>query len=132
MLGLSYHSVKQLNDFIDHELPGRPSFQRKELIIGKERLEFYYRDVLESIRSLLGDPQYAQELVFAPERHYTCHERKSRVYHEMYTCDWWWTIQVRDLQLAGSKPDLVKRKPSKRANQGLRSSPLFFRLTKPN
>ncbi|KAN0105222.1 hypothetical protein V8E52_011254 [Russula decolorans] len=73
ILGLSYHIVKQLNEFIDHELSGCPSFHRKELVIGKERLEFYYRDALESIRSLFGDPQYAQDL--------------------MYTCDWWWTIQ---------------------------------------
>ncbi|KAN0103997.1 hypothetical protein V8E52_011427 [Russula decolorans] len=92
-LGLSYHTVKELNDLIDHKLPGRPSFRRKELIIGQERLEFYCRDVLECIRSLFGDPQYAEDLVFAPERHYTSRERKSRLYHEMYTCDWWWTIQ---------------------------------------
>lgn len=121
-----------MNEFIDHKLPGRPTFQRKELVIGKERLEFYYRDVLESIRCLFGDPQYAQELVFAPERHYTSDERKSRVYHEMYTCDWWWTNQVRELHSGGTSPDLVKRKNLKHANQGLRSSPLFFPLTKPN
>ena len=98
MLGLSYHTVRELNDLIDHKLPGRPSFQRKELLIGQERLEFYCRDILECIQSLFGDPQYAEDLVFAPERHYTNHERKSRLYHEMYTCDWWWTIQVRSLE----------------------------------
>lgn len=106
VLGVSYSTVKQLNSFIDHKLPGRPTFQRKELTIGQERLEFYCRDVLECIRSLFGDPQYAEDLVFAPERHYTSHERKSRLYHEMYTCDWWWAIQVRkssqlDLLLIG-------------------------------
>jgi Plavaka transposase len=96
---LSFHTVKELNNIIDHKLPGpgRPCFQRKDLIIGQERLEFYYRDMLECIRSLFGDPQFAQDLVFAPERHYTSHERKSRLYHEMYTGDWWWTIQVRPL-----------------------------------
>ena len=83
MLGLSYHTVKQLNELVDYKLPGRPSFQCKELVIGQECLEFYYRDILGCIRSLYGDPQYAQDLVFAPERHYTSHERKSRVYHEM-------------------------------------------------
>lgn len=93
--GLSYRTVKQLNDLIDHKLPGRPSFRCKELVIGQERLQFHYRDALESIRSLFGDPQYAQDLVFVPERHYVSHERKSRVYHEMYSCDWWWSIQVR-------------------------------------
>ena len=90
--------MAQLNNFIDTKLPGRPPFRRKELVIGQERLEFYCRDALECIRSLFGDPQYVQDLVFAPERHYIDHERKSRLYHEMYTCDWWWTIQVHDLR----------------------------------
>jgi hypothetical protein len=55
-LGLSYHTVKQLNAFIDNNLPGRPAFHRKELVIGDERLEFYSRGALECIRSLFGDP----------------------------------------------------------------------------
>jgi len=110
-LGLSYHTVKGLNDFIDHKLPGRPSFRCKELFIGQERLEFYCRDVLECIRSLYGNPQYAEDLVFAPERHYTSHERKSRLYHEMYSCDWWWTIQVRDLETIRYITDRIKENP---------------------
>jgi len=94
-VGLSYRTVKQLNNLIDHKLPGWPPFQSKELLISQERLHFHYRDALECIRSLFGDPQYAQDLVFAPERHYTSHERESHLYHKMYACDWWWTIQVR-------------------------------------
>ena len=89
--------MNKLNTIIDLELPGQPPFQRKELVIGDERLEFYSRDVLECIRSLYGNPQFAQQLVFAPERHYTCQDRRSRIYNEMYTGDWWWSIQVRDL-----------------------------------
>ena len=50
---------------------------------------------MECIRSLYGDPEFTQDLVFTPERHYTTHERKSRVYNEMYTCEWWWAVQVR-------------------------------------
>ena len=59
--------MKQLNTFIDNKLPGRPAFERKEVVIGQEMLEFYCRSALECIRSLFGDPQYANELVFAPE-----------------------------------------------------------------
>ena len=96
VLGILYNTVKELNEFIDNKLPGRPSFRHKELVIGQEHLEFYSRDILDCIRSLFGDPQYAHDLAFAPERHYTCHEHKSHLYHEMYTCDWWWAVQVRD------------------------------------
>jgi hypothetical protein len=93
-LGLSYRTVDQLNKIIDKSLPGRPTFERSELIIGNERLEFYSRDVIQCIRSLYGDPSFAQELTFVPERHYTSHERTCRVYNEMYTGDWWWSVQV--------------------------------------
>lgn len=66
-LGLSYCSVKQMNDIIDMKISGRPPFLCKELVIGHERLEFYYRDVIECIRSLYGDPEFTRELAFAPE-----------------------------------------------------------------
>ena len=56
MLGLSFHTVKELNDKIDSNLSGRPDFQCKILTINREDLEFYSRDVIESIRSLYGDP----------------------------------------------------------------------------
>ena len=108
--------MKQLNTFIDNNLPGRPAFQPKEVVIGHETLEFYCRDALECIRALFGDPQFAKDLVFAPERHYSSHGRESRLYHEMYTSDWWWTIQVRvynqiDLLLIGLKETLELRQP---------------------
>jgi len=77
------------------KLPRRPLFQCKVVQIGEEKLEFYYRDILQCIRSLFGNPLFAEDLVFAPERHYTSHERKHRLYNEMYTSDWWWSVQVR-------------------------------------
>ena len=93
-LGLSYHSIKELNDIINTKIPGRPPFLRKGLVIGNEQLEFYCRDVIECIRSLYGNSQFAQELAFAPERHYTNHKCTCRIYDEMYTGDWWWSVQV--------------------------------------
>jgi hypothetical protein len=93
-LGLSFHTVKDLNEKIDSNLPGRPHFQCKKLTVDGESLEFYSRDAIASIRSLYGDPQFAQQLAFAPERHYTSHERTTRIYNEMYTGDWWWKVQV--------------------------------------
>ena len=89
-----------MNEVIDKKLARRPKFQCKEFIIGDECLEFYCRDALECIRSLYGDPEFAQDLTFAPERHYTSDERTSRLYNEMYTGDWWWAVQVR-------KPGLI-------------------------
>jgi len=95
-LGLSYHTVRELNKVID-KLPGCPPFQRKVFSIGHEELEFHFRDALECIRSLFGDLQFAQDLIFAPERHYADCDCTHRLYNELYTSDWWWLIQVRSL-----------------------------------
>ena len=83
-----------MNNIIDTKLSGCPPFLCRELNIGHECLEFYYRDIIECIRSLYGDPQFAQELAFAPEHHYISPERMCRIYNEMYTGDWWWSVQV--------------------------------------
>ncbi|KAH9008168.1 hypothetical protein EDB83DRAFT_2323339 [Lactarius deliciosus] len=93
-LGLSYKTSAELNNLIDKALPGRPSFQCEDLVIGGETLQFHYRDIVPCIRSLFGNPEFAHELVFAPERHYTDAERTCRVYSEMHTGDWWWSVQM--------------------------------------
>ncbi|KAI9433897.1 hypothetical protein H4582DRAFT_2112690 [Lactarius indigo] len=93
-LELSFRSTKELNDIIDNKLPGRPPFRCHRFVIGGETLEFYYRDVLSCIRSIYGDPEFARELLIAPERHYMDHERTGRVYNEMHTGDWWWAVQT--------------------------------------
>ena len=97
MHSLSFKTVKELNSIIDTKLPGRAPFRCKVVNIGGERLEFHFRDVIESIRSLYGDPQFMHGLAFAPEQHYTSSERTCRIYNEMYTGDWWWMVQVHAL-----------------------------------
>ncbi|KAF8269011.1 hypothetical protein EI94DRAFT_1535022, partial [Lactarius quietus] len=93
-LGLSYRTPNELNNIIDNALPGRPRFKCQNLTIAGETLEFYYCDILESIRTLFGDPELARDLIFGPERHYTNRERTSRVYSEMHTGNWWWAVQT--------------------------------------
>ena len=92
-LGLSYSTARELNQIID-TLPGRPPFKSQDFTIGGETLTFYFRDVMQCIQSLYGDPEFAHELLFVPERHYLDPERTCRVYSEMHTRDWWWAVQV--------------------------------------
>jgi len=93
-LGLSYKTANELNSIIDNNLPGRPPFKTRELVIGGEHLEFHYREILPSIQAIFGNPELAHDMVFAPERHYHDSEQKHRVYSEMHTGDWWWSVQV--------------------------------------
>jgi Plavaka transposase len=95
-LGLGYKNTAELNKLIDLELPGRPSFQRHEVIVGTEVCDVYFRDVIACVRALFADPDLTQYLVTAPEKHLTdgSNGRKIRMYHDMHTGKWWWSTQV--------------------------------------
>lgn len=79
---------------VDEEIPGRPKFRREEVVVAGEAFDVYFRDVLECIKALYGDPEFATVLVFSPERHYTDVDRTKRLYHDMHTGTWCWDTQV--------------------------------------
>ncbi|KIK32509.1 hypothetical protein CY34DRAFT_18999 [Suillus luteus UH-Slu-Lm8-n1] len=67
-LGLSYKNSQELNKIIDTEIPAhRPCFQRKEILVASEAFNVYYRDIIECVKALYGDPEFAQHLIFTPE-----------------------------------------------------------------
>ena len=105
-LGLSYKNMRELNKIIDDELPGRPRFRREEIVIAGEAFDIYFRDVIECIRALIGNPEFSAYLVFAPEQHYSHAECSSehRIYHEMHTGKWWWSTQVSVIPLEFALP----------------------------
>lgn len=80
---------------IDHTLPGRPCFERHEIMVGEEVCEVFFRDVIACIRALFGDPDFAMYLVLVPEKHYTDDRKTVRMYHDMHTGKWWWSTQVK-------------------------------------
>ncbi|KAJ7239693.1 hypothetical protein C8J57DRAFT_1438986 [Mycena rebaudengoi] len=92
-LGLSDKNSRELNGIIDKKLPGRPKFQHQEIIVGGEAYDVYFRDILECVRALYGDPEFAAHLKVAPERHYADEDHTVRLYHDMHTGKWWWATQ---------------------------------------
>ena len=80
---------------IDNGLPSRPPFHRYNLTVAGETVPIYMRGILECIQALYGDAEFAQHLIFKPERHYTLEEPRQRLYHDMHTGCWWWEVQVR-------------------------------------
>jgi hypothetical protein len=93
-LNLSYGNSVQLNQIIDQKLPGRPKFVRSEVIVNGEAFHLYSRDILECVRALWGDSEFAPYLFVAPERHYIDKDQTIRMYHNMHTGKWWWSTQV--------------------------------------
>ncbi|KAJ6596460.1 hypothetical protein B0H10DRAFT_2327913 [Mycena sp. CBHHK59/15] len=92
-LGLSYGTSAQLNTIIDNELPGRPKFERSEVVVDGEVFHLYSRNIIECIRALYGDSDFAPYLFVAPERHYIDKDKTVRMYHNMPTGKWWWATQ---------------------------------------
>ncbi|KAI0060629.1 hypothetical protein BV25DRAFT_1789248, partial [Artomyces pyxidatus] len=92
-LELSFKSAAEMNNLID-ELPDRPGFKCEEIGIDGETYEVYFRDVMECVRELYGNPEFAQHMAYAPERHFADDEMKNRLYGEMHTGDWWWQVQT--------------------------------------
>ena len=93
-LGLNYKNSRELNHIIDTSLPGRPHFRCKQVVVAGESFELYYRPVLDCIRWIFGDPNFAGLLVFIPERNYSDKDNTERLYHDMHTGKWWWDTQV--------------------------------------
>ncbi|KAJ6599450.1 hypothetical protein B0H10DRAFT_1959125 [Mycena sp. CBHHK59/15] len=93
LLGLSYKNTRELNNIINKKLPGRPKFRCKEIIVAGEAYDVYFRDILECIKALYGDPEFAAHLKFAPERHYADKDEMICLYHDMHTGKWWWATQ---------------------------------------
>ena len=93
-LGLSYRNTWELNCIIDEDMSGRPKFRCKDICIGGESFDFYFRDIVPCIRTLFGDPAFAKRLIFAPEHHYQDAGHTTQIFSEMHTGKWWWSVQV--------------------------------------
>ena len=60
-----------------------------------EVFEVYHRDIIQCLRALYGDPEFASHLIFKPEKHFSVDEdgEESSHYHDMHTGKWWWKTQ---------------------------------------
>jgi hypothetical protein len=59
-----------------------------------EHLELWYRDPVEVVRELMGNPIFKEVMRYAPERVYCDSVGAERVVNEMWTAEWWWEVQV--------------------------------------
>ncbi|KAJ7020881.1 hypothetical protein C8F04DRAFT_1295696 [Mycena alexandri] len=95
-LGLSYSNIRGLHQIID-EIPDRAVWKSKLLSFPDRPDEKYtirYRDPLDAIRSLLGNPAHAKNIVYAPKRIFSSRMKDNRVYNEMWTGKWWSAVQA--------------------------------------
>ena len=94
-LGLSYKNARELNAIIDNSIPAHhPVFQCHEIVVAGERVEVYFRDILECIKTLWRDPELTPHLIVKPEQHYMDGTTTVWMFHNMHTGKWWWEMQV--------------------------------------
>ncbi|KAI0037826.1 hypothetical protein FA95DRAFT_1506445, partial [Auriscalpium vulgare] len=95
MICLMVTNSLELNQIVDKKLPaGRPSFKREEIVVAGEAFDVYFRDIIECVKALYGDAEFAPYLIFKPERHYEDQDETRRLFHDMHTGRWWWDVQV--------------------------------------
>ena len=70
----------------------------------KEEMELWRRDPVAIVQELIGNPAFRDCIAYSPERVYEDEERLERVIDEMWTADWWWALQVRELAVTFSLP----------------------------
>ncbi|KAG0692585.1 hypothetical protein DFH29DRAFT_985732 [Suillus ampliporus] len=114
-LDLSYQNSRELNKIIDSQIPAHcPRFQRQEILMAGEAFDVYFRDIIECVKALFGDPELASYLMFAPERHYSDEDKTQRLYHDMHTGQWWWHTQILVGYLPTTKLEHITNKAARR------------------
>ncbi|CAA7269607.1 unnamed protein product [Cyclocybe aegerita] len=96
-LGLSFKNIREIHQTIDNDIPDRAGIWKTEDLFFDDAPDvpytIRYRDPLEAVRSLWGDPSLAKHLVYRPQKVFTDEDRMSCVYTEMWTGDWWNGVQ---------------------------------------
>lgn len=70
----------------------------------EEKHPIQYRNVIDAVKALLGDPSLSKHVVYRPSRVFTDSSRTRRIYSEMWTGTWWSTVQVSILHMPLTLP----------------------------
>ncbi|KAJ6464432.1 hypothetical protein C8R45DRAFT_840248 [Mycena sanguinolenta] len=61
----------------------------------REQVELWWRDPVECVKELLGNPVFRDVMRYAPEKLYADEGETIEIVNEMWTASWWWEIQKR-------------------------------------
>ncbi|EGO04725.1 hypothetical protein SERLA73DRAFT_149123 [Serpula lacrymans var. lacrymans S7.3] len=96
-LGLFYQNSRSLLKIINSKIPERAKWHSKYLHFDdcpEEKHLKQYRDPLQVIASLLGNPAHATDIVYKPSRIFTNSNRDDHIFDEMWTGKWWHSVQA--------------------------------------
>jgi hypothetical protein len=93
---LSHHNTRTLHKVLD-DIPPKAEWQTKKLAFEdrpEEEYTIFHRNPIDAIRSLLGNPAHAKDIVYRPKKIFRDKSKSTRIYNEMWTGKWWHAIQV--------------------------------------
>jgi hypothetical protein len=95
--GVSFTTAKTLRGRVE-SLPNVPDWKMKKINITghatREPMFLFYRDALDCVEYLLGNPLFSDSIDFCPIRLYQDAEQTIRVYTEWLTANAAWDMQV--------------------------------------
>src|SRR5262249_46304202 len=65
----------------------------------KQNSQLWLHDPINVIQRLISTPEWADKIDYCPIQEWQSPERKTRIYSEMWTGDWWWDMQVGTLTI---------------------------------
>ena len=95
-LGLTFKDARELLIKVDG-IPDRAPWKTASLCFPDRPDDKHlvrYRDVIEAIKALLGNPSYAHHIVYRPKRVFADASKTKRIFTEMWTGLWWNAVQV--------------------------------------
>lgn len=88
--------MRSLHQVVD-SIPSRVKWTTRDLWYRSDpdaKHTIHYRGVIEAVEALLGNPAHAKDIVYRPKRIFTNASKDKRIYHEMWTGEWWSAVQV--------------------------------------
>ncbi|KAG0708254.1 hypothetical protein DFH29DRAFT_994508 [Suillus ampliporus] len=107
--GLAYHNTRGLHQTID-SVPPHAKWQSTFLAFADKpdhKHELHYRNLVDAIRTLLGNPAHAKDIIYKPATVFTDNTYSSHIYNEMWTGHWWHAIQDRLPEGASVVPVII-------------------------
>ena len=86
-----------MHQIIDTKIPERATWHTNEITLDDYPDLIYtirFRDCIEAIHSLWGDPALSQHIVYRSTKIFSDSSMKNRIYTEIWTGKWWASIQV--------------------------------------
>lgn len=91
-LGLLYSNTRALHKLVDNMPERAGKWTTRTLSFDDQPEDTFtirYRDPIEAIRSLWGDPGLSKDFVYAPQKIFSDESKSKRIYNEMWTGKWW-------------------------------------------